>query len=420
MREERTEVLVVGAGPVGLWTALVLNEAGLQVRIIDREPRTATRSYACALHPGTLRKLRRFGLDQPLLAQAARISKMGLYDQKERRAGLEIKDPEYPFLAVVPQSALEDALERRLAQTGIRVRWNHRFDSLQAEPERVAAIVEELAGTAIGYIVPHWEVGVKERFPIRAEFLVGADGYHSLVRQRAEIPFRRLAGPEFFAAYEFLANGSPDATGEGELKIVFTPENLNFLWPLPEGKFRWTFQFTEKELPSEFPDKDRRATRVSHAPVDERIREFVRKTAKQRAPWFTEEVKELTWCTRVPFERGVVSEFNRGRVCLVGDAAHQTGPAGVQSMNAGFEEADALARVLGAVQRSASDLSALQAWSREQTAHWDMLLGASGGLKPGQQTDPWLAQAAPRLLACLPATGDRLRSLAGQLGLELA
>ena len=59
MREERTEVLVVGAGPVGLLTAILLAEAGIEVRIIDREARTTVRSYACALHPRTLRLLQR-------------------------------------------------------------------------------------------------------------------------------------------------------------------------------------------------------------------------------------------------------------------------------------------------------------------------------------------------------------------------
>jgi glycine/D-amino acid oxidase-like deaminating enzyme len=53
-REDRTEVLVVGAGPVGLFTALRLAGSGLRVQLIDQEPRTAGRSYACALHSRTL------------------------------------------------------------------------------------------------------------------------------------------------------------------------------------------------------------------------------------------------------------------------------------------------------------------------------------------------------------------------------
>jgi 2-polyprenyl-6-methoxyphenol hydroxylase-like FAD-dependent oxidoreductase len=62
MREEQTEVLVVGAGPVGLLAAVLLAEAGIRVRVIDCEERTTTRSYACALHPRVLRLLTRLGL----------------------------------------------------------------------------------------------------------------------------------------------------------------------------------------------------------------------------------------------------------------------------------------------------------------------------------------------------------------------
>src|SRR5450759_4929123 len=67
MREERTEVLVVGAGPVGLLTAILLAEAGIEVRIIDREGCTTSRSYACALHPRTLKLLEGMGLAAPVL-----------------------------------------------------------------------------------------------------------------------------------------------------------------------------------------------------------------------------------------------------------------------------------------------------------------------------------------------------------------
>ncbi len=67
MREERTEVLVVGAGPVGLLTAILLAEGGIETRIIDREERTTVRSYACALHPRTLKLLERMGLAAAIL-----------------------------------------------------------------------------------------------------------------------------------------------------------------------------------------------------------------------------------------------------------------------------------------------------------------------------------------------------------------
>ena len=72
-REEHTEVLVVGAGPVGMLTALLLAEADLDVMVIDKEWRTAGHSYACVLHPGTLTLLDRLGLAQQVMEQGGRI-----------------------------------------------------------------------------------------------------------------------------------------------------------------------------------------------------------------------------------------------------------------------------------------------------------------------------------------------------------
>jgi 2-polyprenyl-6-methoxyphenol hydroxylase-like FAD-dependent oxidoreductase len=72
-----------------------------------------------------------------------------------------------------------------------------------SDADAVVTTVEELGASATGYIVPHWETVVKRSFPLRAQFLVGADGYSSLVRQRLGIEHTRVAGPEYFAAYEF-------------------------------------------------------------------------------------------------------------------------------------------------------------------------------------------------------------------------
>ena len=63
----KTEVLIVGAGPVGMLTALLLTRHGIQVRIVDQESRTAAHSYACALHPASLRLLEQIDLAEEVV-----------------------------------------------------------------------------------------------------------------------------------------------------------------------------------------------------------------------------------------------------------------------------------------------------------------------------------------------------------------
>jgi 2-polyprenyl-6-methoxyphenol hydroxylase-like FAD-dependent oxidoreductase len=418
MRKGQTEVLVVGAGPVGLWTALLLAEAGLDVTIIDREERTTARTYACALHPRTLRLLQRVSLEGAVLERGRRIQKIAFYDGAARRAELDLSKPggPFPFLLILPQHAVESLLEQRLAQAGVRVLWNHRFDALAEDADGVTATIEELAGTSTGYIVPHWETIVKNRAPLHARLVIGADGHNSLVRQRAGLEYQRVGELESFAAYEFESSDPVEA----EVRVVLDEATTNVLWPLPEKKFRWTFQMVRSDAPADFPEKERRAVRFEQANVDERIRQYVQQVSHQRAPWFSASVSRIAWCSEVAFERRLAKPFGRSRCWLAGDAAHQTGPVGVQSMNRGFEEGAALAEAIRKILREAAPLTSLDAYNQQQQTEWQRLLGLTGGLQAGRDTVPWVKDRRARILPCLPASGADLVELAGQLGLNMA
>ncbi len=418
MRKGQTEILVVGAGPVGLWTALLLAEAGLDVTIIDREQRTTARTYACALHPRTLILLQRLGLDGPALESGRRIQTVAFYDGRTRQAELDLAKAggPFPFLLILPQHALEGLLEQRLAQAGVRVDWNHRFDALKEEADGVVATLEELAGTSTGYIVPHWETIVKDRFALHARFIIGADGHSSLVRQRAGLEYERVADPLSFAAYEF-ESASP---GDPEIRVVLDDTTTNVLWPLLDNKFRWTFQIVRSAMPAAFPEKERHAVRQEQAHVDERIRQYVEQVSHQRAPWFSASVSRITWCSEVGFEHRLARPFGRNHCWLAGDAAHQTGPVGVQSMNRGFAEGAALANAIRKILREAAPLNTLEAYNLDQQAEWQRLLGLTGGLQAGSDTPAWVRDRRARILGCLPASGEEMSVLAGQLGLRMA
>ena len=418
MREIQAEVLVVGAGPVGLLTAVLLAEAGLEVKIIDRDERPATRSYACALHPSTLALLNRLGLAEPLIQQGRKLRTLAFYESSLRRAEIKLSvlNPDFPFLLVVPQNALEQLLVQRLRQReGITVNWNHRFADLESSEDAVLATVERLGGTGTGYIVPHWETVVQKRFVIRARFIIGADGHDSLVRQRLGLEFDSVGTPESFAAFEFESDDSWD-----EVRVAMDSTTTNVLWPLPGNHLRWTFQMAHAAQNDEFPLKERRIARLSDQETDEKIRDYVIRVARERAPWFSAAVKEVAWFSRVSFEHRIVKSFGRKNCWLVGDAAHQTGPIGVQSMNIGFKEADELSRLLLKVLREEAPPECLETYGREQTSEWKRLLGMEGGLKPMPGASDWVKAKCPRFLSCLPASNGDLAQLAGQIGLELS
>ncbi|HWW01913.1 MAG TPA: NAD(P)/FAD-dependent oxidoreductase [Candidatus Acidoferrum sp.] len=416
MHERQTEVLVAGAGPVGLWSALLLADAGVDVAIVDREERTAARSYACALHPATLKALHRFGLAEEAIARGRRIEKVAFYEGAVKRAELNLSSAggDFPFLVVLPQNAFESLLEQRLRRAGVKVFWNHRVADCADEEQSVAITIEEFAGTSTGYIVPHWETVVKERSIVRAQFLLGADGQNSTLRQRLGLEQENVGERQHFAAYEF----ETDAADAEEVRVVLDQTTTNVLWPLPKNRFRWTFQLVRSELPTEFPEKERRAARLAEPQIDERIREYVQRIARHRAPWFEAKIEKILWCTEVVFERRLVKDFGRNRCWLAGDAAHQTGPVGVQSMNAGFAEAGMLAAALQKTLRGQAQFDLLEGYNREWRNEWRRLLDLTGDLSARNGTEPWIRERSARLLPCLPGLGKELTVLSNQLGLD--
>ncbi|PWU20736.1 MAG: hypothetical protein C5B50_03240 [Verrucomicrobia bacterium] len=419
MKEQETDVLIVGAGPVGLLTGLLLAQAGIRIQIIDREERVAARSYACALHPASLAILNGLGLAEPLIAKGRRIPALAFYEGTSRCSQVTLADSgeEFPFLLALPQSELESALERKLReQSGVSVRWNHRFDKCEDGEEDVVALVERLGGTGTGYIVPHWETMVMKRLAVRARILIGADGHNSLVRERLGLEYEPLRPRQSFAVVEFTA----DSEGHDEVRAVLDDETTNVLWPLPQHKFRWTFQLTKTEVPSPFPEKARDPFRFAATEMQEQMRNWLERVIRHRAPWFRSAIKDITWCTQVSFQSALAKSFGRGRCWLAGDAAHQSGPVGVQSMNIGLLEAQALATAVKRVLLDGKPLEQLSEYNQQCRHQWRGLFALDGGLQPGAQATAWARQRADRILPCLPASAETLSRLAAQLGLQLA
>jgi 2-polyprenyl-6-methoxyphenol hydroxylase-like FAD-dependent oxidoreductase len=415
-REDQAEVLVVGAGPVGMLTALVLAESGIKVKIIDQEPRTATHSYACALHPRTLRLLDRLGLGQAVLELGLRTKTIAFYEGESRRAEVEMSrlPAQFPFVVVLPQTALERLLEERLQKAhGTNVHWNYRLRDLRPAGDSVVAVIDKLGQSAKGYVVPEWDWEVERTLETCAAFVVGADGHHSHVRQSLGIEYERLGEPEFFGVYQFEADSSSGA----EVRIVLDGQTSNALWPISERKCRWTFQLAPAEEVYDFPAKERADVLIRQPAVDVVTQQDVRKLVRKRAPWFTGRINELDWLAEVQFGRRLAQRFGQGRCWLAGDAAHQTSPIGMQSMNVGLCEAEDLAVALTKILRGKGSMTLLEAYDRNGRAEWQRLLGREERLSASAEADGWVKERAAKMLPCIPASGDDLTLLLKQLGL---
>ena len=310
----------------------------------------------------------------------------------------------------------ETALERKLSRIEhVEVNWNCRLSDLKTNSSAVVATIDKFTQTGKGYGVAGWEGVVEKTFHTSAGFVIGADGYNSHVRQCLGIEYEEVGDRELFVVYEFESDGK---CGH-ELKIVLGDGTKSVMWPISDSKCRWSFQIIPADAPGDFPEKERGAFMIEEARGEDDSRHHLQRLLEQRAPWFDGTVKEIDWSTDLQFERRLARQFGRNRCWLAGDAAHQTGPIGMQSLNVGLREsADLAARVKQILCEKASE-DLLQAYNIDRQADWQRLLGLKGGPKATAKANLWIKQHCAKIPECLPASGEELTVLLNQLGLDL-
>lgn len=408
------DVLVVGAGPVGLLTATALADRGLEVALIDEDWRPAAHSYAALLHPRSLALLERFGLAGELVKHGQRIDSVAFYQGEERRAEVSfaVLGGRWPCALAVPQSVLEEVLAAGLARRGIEVAWNHRLTTIDVRGDRVLAWVDRLERVSGGYALAGTSRVVGASTTIDARRLIGADGHRSTVRRSLGATFEECAPGVVVGAFELAG---PAVTHE--VRVVVGEGAVGALWPLAEGRCRWGF-----ELPAEPAAVARASAGQPPVLLGRRAWLVVRPEAlavllERRAPWFPSEVRGLSWSVAVRFERRLAEPVGRDPVWLVGDAAHTTVPFGAWSMNCGLHEAaDLVERLADALTRGRpADLQ--ERWADSVATRWRTLLAPGSGFGADAAAGPWVRRHGARLPECVPAAGQDLERLLGPIGL---
>jgi 2-polyprenyl-6-methoxyphenol hydroxylase-like FAD-dependent oxidoreductase len=389
------EACVVGGGPIGLFAAACLYDRGVEVGVIDAEWERPVRSYACGLHPETLRQFDRLGLMPSLQEVAHRIDRVFVGSAEKQGTGIELSvvGGPFPHVLTLRQSDLQDLLAQRLAQLGVEVSLGQEVKTISvgqgavhcaSAPQQRGAGVPGKGASAL----PPGDAIVR-----RAEYVIAADGFDSVCRRALGIELIDAKHSEAFAIFEFEADL---AELQHEAYVVLGAVGVSAFWPLGPTLGRWTFQIWEQ---------------LDENPSLEALQQLLR----ERAPWFRPRPEQLGWTTTSTFERRIASRFGSDRLWLAGDAAHVTSPIGFQSMNRGFVEASELAELVSNRLRGDAAARGFQRFEREQQQEWRRLLGLGTAPLPG-----WLSIAdQARLAPCLPASGVDLDALLAELSPSL-
>jgi 2-polyprenyl-6-methoxyphenol hydroxylase-like FAD-dependent oxidoreductase len=341
---ERTDVLIVGAGPTGLALSIGLQQAGIDHVIVDRLTEAPNTSRAAVVHAHTLEVLESIGVAGDLTARGLLVERFSIRDRGRPllQVGFERLPSAYPYLLMLPQDVTETVLRERLVRAGGSIERGVTVTGVVAEAGRARATVESTDGVQT----------------IEARYVVGADGVQSVVREAAGIRFDGETYPHSFV----LADVRMDwPYRQQEVSLFFSPAGLLVVAPLPGGAYRVVA--TLDPAPEQPAADDIQRLIDARGPAAQRAR-----------------VIEVIWGSRFRVHHRLADAYRRGPMLLMGDAAHVHSPAGGQGMNTGLVDAVVLSRILADVLRGARPAAALDEYERLRRPAARQVLGMVGRL----------------------------------------
>ncbi|MCW3070109.1 MAG: monooxygenase FAD-binding [Solirubrobacterales bacterium] len=333
-----TDVLIVGAGPVGLFLANECARRALRHQIVEARSGQSAHSKALAIMPRTLEIFDMAGIAGPFADIANRVTAATVFSHHRMLARIPFAPEEspYPFVAMVPQDVTEALLVEALQRQGGHVAYDTKCVAVEQHEDRVDVTLEHAGRTS----------------RLSAAYVVGCDGAHSTIRHLLKIPFEGVAYDASFLLADVATN---DALPADEMQLCPHEDGPLAIFPLRGDRRR--IVATAPSLGDE-------------APSLELVREIV---ARRGPAGFA--ATALHWSSAFRIHRRRAAQLQSGRVFIAGDAAHVHSPFGAQGMNTGLQDVWNLAWKLDFAVGGAAADALLATYSTERRAVIERVIG---------------------------------------------
>ncbi len=376
---EHAEVIVVGAGPVGLCLASLLAERGIEVMVLEAAPDLERDLRASTFHPPTLDMLDRIGVTPRLIEQGLVCPSWQIrWHPQGDRAVFDLSVlsdvTAHPYRLQVEQWKLSLLLRELVdGASTAAIRFNTRATGVDLAEGGAVVTAETPEGP----------------LQLRAKYVVGCDGARSVVRQSLGLTFEGSTYPEttilatttfpFEEHLEGLSNVTYCWKANGQFSLLRVPG-------------RWRISIYPRE---DVPIEEQLKPEAMQASVQDIV--------KRDAPYDIGEQRPYRVHMRI------APRFRSGRAMLAGDAAHLNAPSGGMGLNGGLHDAFELAQALGAVLREGAGEERLDLYDRRRhtVAREDVISQADRNRARMRERDP---ERRREILKGLQAvTADRAR-----------
>jgi len=328
-------VVIVGAGPVGMSTAIDLAQRGQSVLLIDDDETVSVGSRGVCYAKRTLEVLDRLGLGERVVDKGVSWNVGRTYRVEEEVFHFNLlpePDHQRPGMVNLQQYYLESYLLDRLRELPqVEMRFRNRVNAVEQNPDRASLVVETPDG----------------EYAVTCDWLVVADGARSPIRHMMGLDIEGKVFKDRFLIADVVMNVDFPVERRLWFDPPFHPNQSVLLHAQPDRVWRIDFQLGWDADPVE---------EVKPENVIPRIEQMLGPDIGF----------ELEWVSIYTFQCRRMSQFNHGRVLFVGDAAHQVSPFGARGANSGIQDADNLAWKLKLVIDGQASSALLDSYSQER------------------------------------------------------